>query len=125
MQSLEGYRLLDFGTALAGPQVGQLLADLGMEVIKIETRIKPDGLRLGRPIVGDDIAGGDDGKWLDMQPMFHVTNRNKLSFTINLKQPGAMDVFTKLVKISDVVLDNSSPGVMGRLGLDQASLEKI
>jgi benzylsuccinate CoA-transferase BbsF subunit len=60
-----------------------------------------------------------------MQPMFHVTNRNKLSFTINLKQPGAMDVFTKLVKISDVVLDNSSPGVMGRLGLDQASLEKI
>ncbi len=94
MQSLEGYRLLDFGTALAGPQVGQLLADLGMEVIKIETRIKPDGLRLGRPIVGDDIAGGDDGKWLDMQPMFHVTNRNKLSFTINLKQPGAMDVFT-------------------------------
>ena len=116
---------MDFGTALAGPQVGQLLADLGMEVIKIETRIKPDGLRLGRPIVGDDIAGGDDGKWLDMQPMFHVTNRNKLSFTINLKQPGAMDVFTKLVKISDVVLDNSSPGVMGRLGLDQASLEKI
>ena len=125
MQSLEGYRLLDFGTALAGPQVGQLLADLGMEVIKIETRIKPDGLRLGRPIVGDDIAGGDDGKWLDMQPMFHVTNRNKLSFTINLKQPGAMDVFTKLVKISDVVLDNSSPGVMGRLGLGQADLEKI
>jgi len=80
MQSLEGYRLLDFGTALAGPQVGQLLADLGMEVIKIETRIKPDGLRLGRPIVGDDIAGGDDGKWLDMQPMFHVTNRNKFEF---------------------------------------------
>jgi len=125
MQSLEGYRLLDFGTALAGPQVGQLLADLGMEVIKIETRVKPDGLRLGRPIVGDDIAGGDNGKWLDMQPMFHVTNRNKLSFTINLKQPGAMDVFKRLVKISDVVLDNSSPGVMARLGLDQAELQKI
>jgi crotonobetainyl-CoA:carnitine CoA-transferase CaiB-like acyl-CoA transferase len=125
MQSLEGYRLLDFGTALAGPQVGQLLADLGMEVIKIETRVKPDGLRLGRPIVGDDIAGGDDGKWLDMQPMFHVTNRNKLSFTINLKQPGAMDVFKRLVKLSDVVLDNSSPGVMERLGLGQSDLEKI
>jgi crotonobetainyl-CoA:carnitine CoA-transferase CaiB-like acyl-CoA transferase len=49
MQSLEGYRLLDFGTALAGPQVGQLLADLGMEVIKIETRIKPDGSAAGAP----------------------------------------------------------------------------
>ena len=52
-------------------------------------------------------------------------NRNKLSFTINLKQLGAMDVFARLIKISDVVSDNSSPGVMERLGLDQASLEKI
>ena len=79
MQALEGYRLLDFGTAVAGPQVGQLLADMGMEVIKIETRVKLDGMRRGRPIVGDDIAGGDEGKWPDAQPYFHVTNRNKLS----------------------------------------------
>jgi benzylsuccinate CoA-transferase BbsF subunit len=125
MQSLEGYRLLDFGTAVAGPQTGQLLADMGMEVIKIETRTKLDGLRLGRPTVGPEIAGTDESKWLDMQPVFHVLNRNKLSFTINLKQLGAMDVFARLIKISDVVSDNSSPGVMERLGLDQASLEKI
>jgi len=46
-------------------------------------------------------------------------------FHYQFETAGAMDVFTKLVKISDVVLDNSSPGVMGRLGLDQASLEKI
>jgi len=125
MQALEGYRLLDFGTAVAGPQVGQLLADMGMEVIKIETRVKLDGMRRGRPIVGDDIAGGDEGKWPDAQPYFHVTNRNKLSFTINLKHLGAMDVFTRMVKISDVVLDNSSPGVMARLGLDHANLVKV
>jgi len=124
MQSLEGYRLLDFGTAVAGPQTGQLLADMGMEVIKIETRTKLDGLRLGRPTVGPEIAGTDESKWLDMQPVFHVLNRNKLSFTINLKQLGAMDVFARLIKISDVVSDNSSPGVMERLGLDQASLER-
>lgn len=125
MQPLEGYRLLDFGTAVAGPQLGQLLADMGMEVIKVETRVKLDGLRLGRPIVSDDIAGEDESKWVDMQPVFHVLNRNKLSFTINLKQPGAIDVFARLVKISDVVLDNSSPGVMARLGLDQGHLEKM
>jgi len=125
MQALEGYRLLDFGTAVAGPQAAQLLADLGMEVIKVETRVRLDGTRVGRPIVGDDIIGGDEGKWPDMQPVFHVTNRNKLSFTINLKQPRAMDVFARLVKISDVVLDNSSPGSMARLGLDHANLAKI
>ena len=125
MQSLEGYRLLDFGTAQAGPQVGQLLADMGMEVIKIETRVKPDGVRLGQPMTGVDTAGVDESKWLDMHPVFHMLNRNKLSFTINLKQPRAMDVIARLVKISDVVLDNFSPGVMTRLGLDQANLEKM
>jgi benzylsuccinate CoA-transferase BbsF subunit len=125
MLALEGYRLLDFGTAWAGPQVSQFLADLGMEVIKIETRTRLDGMRMGRPLLSDDVAGGDEGKWPDMQPNFHGINRNKLSFTIDLKQPKAKDVIHKLVKISDVVLDNSSPGVMARLGLDQASLEKI
>jgi benzylsuccinate CoA-transferase BbsF subunit len=125
MQSLEGYRLLDFGTAQAGPQVAQLLADMGMEVIKIETRVKPDGVRLGRPMAGVNITGVDESKWLDMQPVFHMMNRNKLSFTINLKHPRATEVFTRLVKISDVLLDNFSPGVMARLGLDQPNLEKI
>ena len=125
MQSLEGYRLLDFGTAQAGPQVGQLLADMGMEVIKIETRVKPDGVRLGQPMAGVDIAGVNKRKWLDMQPVFHMLNRNKLSFTINLKQPLAMDVIARLVKISDIVLDNFSPGVMTRLGLNQANLVKM
>lgn len=122
---LEGYRLLDFGTAWAGPQVGQLLVDMGMETIKVETRAKLDGLRMGRPVVSEDIVGGDEGKWPDVQPTFHGINRNKLSFTINLKQPGAKDVIYKLVSISDVVLDNSSPGAMARLGLDHNSLEKI
>jgi crotonobetainyl-CoA:carnitine CoA-transferase CaiB-like acyl-CoA transferase len=122
---LEGYRVLDFGTAWAGPQCGHLLADMGAEVIKIETRGRLDGLRMGRPVVGDDIAGGDEGKWPDMQPAFHGLNRNKLSFTIDLKQPKARDIINRLVKVSDVVLDNSSPGAMTRLGLDHKSLEAI
>lgn len=122
---LDGYRVLDFGTAWAGPQVGMILADMGAEVIKVETRTRPDGARLGRPIIGEDIAGGDKGKWLDMQPVFHGINRNKLSFTIDLKSAKARDIIYQVVKISDVVLDNSSPGAMARLCLDHKSLEKV
>lgn len=122
---LEGYRILDFGTAWAGPQVGQILADLGAEVIKIESRKKMDGARLGRPIVSEDIVGGDAGKWPDMQPVFHGLNRNKLSFTVDVKNPQGLNIIKQLVKISDVVSDNYSPGVMARLGLDHKSLTAI
>ena len=122
---LEGYRVLDFGTAWAGPQVGQILADLGAEVIKIESRRKMDGARLGRPIVSEDIRGGDTGKWPDMQPVFHGLNRNKLSFTVDAKNPRGLNLIQQLVKISDVVSDNYSPGAMARLGLDYNSLKAI
>jgi benzylsuccinate CoA-transferase BbsF subunit len=123
--SLEGIRVLDFGTAWAGPMAAHILADMGAEVIKVESRTRIDGARLGRPIVGDDIDGGDKGKWVDMQPQFHGLNRNKYSITVNLKRPEGMALIKELIKKSDVVLDNSSPGVMKRLGLDYESLKKI
>ena len=122
---LEGYRILDFGTAWAGPQVGQILADLGAEVIKIESRKKLDGARLGRPVVGEDIAGGDRGKWPDMQPVFHGLNRNKMSFTVNAKDPEGQRLLYDLIRISDVVSDNFSPGTMKNLGLDHVSLQLV
>ena len=122
---LEGYRVIDFGTAWAGPQVGQILADFGAEVIKVETRKKIDGARLGRPIIGNDIAGGDEGKWPDMQPVFHGLNRNKLSLSVDAKHPEGIEIIKQLIKISDVVSDNSSPGAMSRLGLDHKSLQDI
>lgn len=125
IKALDGYRILDFGTAWAGPMTSQLLADMGAEVIKVESRKKIDGIRLGRPIVGTDIAGGDEGKWPDMQPAFHALNRNKLGITIDLKHPEGQRIIRELVRISDVVIDNSSPGVMKNLGLDQGSLEAI
>jgi len=122
---LEDYRVLDFGTAWAGPQVGQVLADMGAEVIKVETRNRLDGLRLGRPIVGDDIAGGDEGKWPDMQPGFHCLNRNKLSITVDIKKSDGLHIIRNLVAVSDVVIDNSSPDTMAKLGLNHKSLESI
>ena len=63
----------------------QLLADMGAQVIKVESRERMDGLRLGRPMVGDDAAGGDRGLWPELQPVFHSINRNKLGVTLNLR----------------------------------------
>jgi len=115
--ALVGLRVLDFGTGWAGPMAGQLLADMGAEVIKIESRTFMDGLRKGRPIISDDVAGGDEGRWPDLQPVFHTLNRNKRSVTVNLKAPGAIELVLRLVEISDVVVNNFAPGVLERLGL--------
>jgi len=125
MLSLEGVRIIDFGTAWAGPMSTQLLADMGAEVIKVETKGRLDGLRMGRPIVGDDITGGDEGKWPNLMPAFHALNRNKMSITVDFKKEEGLALIRDLVKISDVVSDNFSPGVMARAGLDYDSLCKI
>ena len=125
MFSLEGYRIIDFGTAWAGPMSTQLLADMGAEVIKVETRGRLDGLRMGRPIIGDDIAGGDEGKWPNLMPAFHALNRNKMSITVDIKKEEGLALIRELVKKSDVVSDNFSPGVMKRAGLDYERLAEI
>ena len=122
---LGNYRIVDLGTAWAGPQAGQILADMGAEVVKVETRTRLDGLRLGRPIIEDDAAGGDEGLWPELQPVFHGLNRNKLSITLNLKTPEGLGLIRELIARSDVVLNNYSPGVLGRLGLDYLELRKV
>lgn len=122
---LLGIRILDFGHAWAAPVAGYLLADMGAEVIKVETAKRIDGIRMGRPIIGDDIAGGDEGKWPNLQPAFHAVNRNKLGITLDIKHPRGVALMKRLVKISDVVLDNFSPGVLDRAGLGHKSLEAI
>jgi benzylsuccinate CoA-transferase BbsF subunit len=122
---LSNYRVVDFGTAWAGPMAAQLLADLGAEVIKVESRARMDGLRLGRPIVGEDIAGGDRGLWPELQPVFHGINRNKLSVTLNLKTEEGRRLARELIARSDVVMNNYSPGVLDRLGLGYNELRQL
>ncbi len=122
---LSNYRVVDFGTAWAGPMAAQLLADLGAQVIKVESRARMDGLRLGRPIVGDDIAGGDRGLWPELQPVFHGINRNKLSVTLNLKTEEGIGLVRRLIAASDVVMNNYSPGVLERMGLAYPQLTQL
>ena len=125
MDALAGYRVIDLGSAWAAPMAAHLLADMGAEVIKVESRAKMDGMRLGRPMVGEDAAGGDEGRWPELQPVFHGLNRNKQSVTLNLKEPEGIDLLRGLIARSDVVIDNFSPGVMDRLGLDYAALRRL
>ena len=125
MDALAGYRVIDLGSAWAAPMAAHLLADMGAEVIKVESRAKMDGMRLGRPMVGEDAAGGDEGRWPELQPVFHGLHRNKQSVTLNLKEPEGIDLLRGLIARSDVVIDNFSPGVMERLGLDYAALRRL
>jgi benzylsuccinate CoA-transferase BbsF subunit len=122
---LSNFRVVDFGTAWAGPMAASLLADLGAQVIKVESRARLDGLRLGRPIVTEDIAGGDRGLWPELQPVFHGINRNKLSVTLNLKSDEGRQLVRELIGRSDVVMNNYSPGVLERLGLSYPELRRL
>jgi|TARA_B100002003_G_scaffold249872_1_gene287399 benzylsuccinate CoA-transferase BbsF subunit len=107
---LDGYRVLDFGWVLAGALPGMILADMGAEVLKVETRQRMDYMRLGRPIVGDEPDP-------EQHPLFHNVNRGKLSIALNTTKPEALDLIKNLVTHCDVVVENFSPGVMHRLGL--------
>ena len=122
---LHNVRVVDLGSAWAGPMAGQLLADMGAQVIKVESRARMDGMRLGRPMVGEDISGGDRGLWPELQPVFHGLNRNKLSITLNLRADAGRAMLRRLVSISDVVLANFSPGVLERLGMDYDALRTV
>ncbi len=114
---LDGYRVLDFGWVLAGAVPGMILADMGAEVIKVETRQRMDYMRLGRPIIGDDPDP-------EQNPMFHNVNRGKRSITLNTTKPEAVGLARQLAAQCDVVIENFSPGVMQRLGLDYETLSR-
>ena len=115
---MAGYRVLDFGWVLAGAIPGMVLADMGAEVIKVETRQRLDYMRQGRPIIGTERDP-------EQHPMFHNVNRGKLSVTLNTNHQEAVELARRLVTHCDVVLENFSPGVMHRLGLGYEDLKAI
>ena len=114
---LNGYRVLDFGWVLAGAVPGMILADMGAEVIKVETRQRMDYMRLGRPIIGDQPDP-------EQNPMFHNVNRGKRSVTLNTTRPEAVELARRLAAECDVVIENFSPGVMERIGLGYETLSR-
>ena len=116
-QIMKGVRVLDLTNVLAGPFASLHLALLGAEVIKIE---RPGSGDLARKLgtmteLNDQLMGTS----------FLAQNANKKSLTLNTKDPEGKEIFKKLVKTADVLIENFRPGVMDRLGLGYEVLKEI
>jgi CoA:oxalate CoA-transferase len=114
---LVGVRILDLTHMLSGPYAGMILADLGAETIKVEP-LQGEGTR---KLLATDPDNSLDG----MGAYFLTLNRNKKSVAIDLKSESGLDLFRRLVEVSDIVLSNFGAGVPERLGLDFASLSQV
>ncbi len=115
---LKGLRILDFSYLLPGPLATVMLADMGAEVLKIESPVKVDLVRLAPPFIDDDCK---------ISYMHAYLNRNKKSLSLDLKKPAALTIIQKLVTEQgyDIVVEQFRPGVMARLGLGYEALKKI
>ncbi len=116
---LTGTRVTDFTWAWAGPHATLLLAMLGAEVIKIESRTRLDHSRV-RSLMGGTTQGGPDAS-----PLFNDLNLNKCSLTLNLREERSREIVRTLVAKSDAVLQNMRPGVLDRLGLGYDDLRAV
>ena len=112
--SLKGIRVLEMSQIMAGPTCGLLLADLGAEVIKIEKTPTGDDTRNFLP---PDINGE--------AAAFMMMNRNKKGMALNLKDKDGIEIFKKMVKNSDVVLENFRKGTLEKLGIGYDVISKI
>ena len=111
--ALSGLKVLDFSTLLPGPFASLYLADMGAEVIHIESATRPDLIRLFPPYANGQATSHS------------YLNRNKQSITLDLKSPESIQLIHDKIAEFDIVLEQFRPGVMQRLGLDYASLAKI
>jgi alpha-methylacyl-CoA racemase len=107
---LASLNVLDFSTLLPGPFATMFLADLGADVVRIESPHQPDALRFAPPFDGNVSA------W------HALLNRSKRSMTLDLKKPGASDVVKRLAQTYDIVVEQFRPGVLDRLGIGYEAL---
>lgn len=112
--ALAGMRVLELAQIMAGPTCGMMLADLGADVIKIE---KVDG--------GDDARGYRDPQINGVSAPFLMLNRNKRGIALDLKAPEGREVFLRMVREADVVIENFRKGTLEKLGLGYDTLSGI
>jgi CoA:oxalate CoA-transferase len=110
--SFDRLRILDFSTTIAGPHCTRMLADMGAEVIKVES-VDGETMRTRPPVRGGCSS------------VFGQLNVGKKSLVLDLKSAEAIEAIRRLVKAADIVVENFRPGVMRRLKLDYASLQEL
>jgi crotonobetainyl-CoA:carnitine CoA-transferase CaiB-like acyl-CoA transferase len=108
----EGLRILDLGIIVAGGETGRLFADLGAEVIKVESAAYPDGLRQKAPGQA-------------MSPSWALTHRNEVSLGLDLRPPEGAELFGRLVAGADAVFANFKPGTLNSLGFSFDRLREL
>src|SRR5690606_975760 len=111
--ALKGLKVLDFSTLLPGPFATLYLADMGAEVVHIESPTRPDLVRLMPPYANGQATAHS------------YLNRNKQSIALDLKDPKSIELIKAKISDFDIVLEQFRPGVMQRLGLDYAVLAEI
>ncbi len=113
-EALAGIRVLDLSRVLTGPYCTMMLGDLGAEIIKVENPGTGDDTRQWGP----PFVNGESTYFLSI-------NRNKQSITLNLKHPEGREIFSRLVRESDVLIENFRPGTMDKLGLGYEKLQGL
>jgi len=116
---LKGLRVVELARILAGPWIGQTLADLGAEVIKVEAPEGDDTRRWGPPFIDRPRA---DGTTERVAAYFHAANRGKTSVVCDFNDPADLDRLRGLIDGADVVIENFKVGGLARFGLDYATL---
>src|SRR5438067_4463578 len=111
--ALSGIRVIEVGNFMAAPFCTLQLADLGADVVKIEVPDGGDQVRTTAPFLQGESSS------------FIRLNRNKRSLALDLKSPEGKEIFRRLVRRSDVVVENLRPGTMGDLQLDYQRLAQI
>jgi benzylsuccinate CoA-transferase BbsF subunit len=115
---LQGIRVADFAWVIAGPLATQYLAVHGADVIRVESRLRPDVLRAGTPFVG-----GEPGP--DSSTYYASVNQGKRDITLNLRDPRAVELAMRLVATCDIVTENFTPGTMAKLGLGYETIRAV
>ncbi len=136
LSPLSGVRVIELGEGIAGPWAGLLLADLGAQVIKVESITRLD-LSRGPAVVSMATASQQSGGFVDYpdtEPGDRPWNRNsrcnsynlsKLGITLDLSQPRGLQIFLRLIAISDIFISNMAAGVAERMGINYDALVKI
>lgn len=117
-QALAGLKVVEWGNFVSAPYCAKLMADYGAEVIKIEEPLVGDEARHHGPFLHDIPHPERSG-------LFLYLNTNKLGITLNVKSATGKEIFKRLVKDADILVENNPPKVVEELGLDYATLSKI